>query len=284
MVLQQTVATITKVSSLIDRLGSRWARNSRARGHSSSQSLSRRWVVNCIHLRCSRSLAILHLLASGKMVNLGDVFPNFSADSTVGSIKLHTFLGDSWGILFSHPADYTPVCTTELGRVAKLAPEFTKRDVKLLAISCDSVEDHLGWIKDIQAYNSLSGDFPYPIIADQNRDLAVTLGMIDPDEKNAAGMPLTCRAVFVIGPDKKLKLSILYPATTGRNFDEILRVIDSLQLTAVKKVATPADWKKGDHCMVVPSIPADEAKKVFPEHKVHEVPSGKHYLRTTPLP
>ncbi|KAG7176845.1 peroxiredoxin-6-like [Homarus americanus] len=218
------------------------------------------------------------------MVNLGDVFPNFTANSTVGTIKLHTYLEDSWGVVFSHPADYTPVCTTELGRVAKLVPEFTKRNVKLMAISCDSVEDHHGWIKDIQSYNCLSGDFPFPIIADPDRDLAVTLGMIDPDEKTATGMPLTCRAVFIIGPDKKLKLSILYPATTGRNFDEILRVIDSLQLTAVKKVATPADWQQESHCMVLPSIPAEEAKKIFPEHKVHQVPSGKEYLRTTPVP
>lgn len=218
------------------------------------------------------------------MVNLGDVFPNFSAESTHGPIKFHTYLGDSWGVLFSHPADFTPVCTTELGRVAKLAPEFTKRNVKLIALSCDSVASHNGWIADIQAYNNLSGEFPYPIVADENRDLAVSLGMVDPDEKDAAGMPLTCRAVFVVGPDKKLKLSILYPATTGRNFDEILRVIDSLQLTAVKKVATPADWKDGAHCMVVPSISPDDAKKLFPEHKVHNVPSGKAYLRTTPHP
>ncbi|XP_066971528.1 peroxiredoxin-6 [Macrobrachium rosenbergii] len=218
------------------------------------------------------------------MVNLGDVFPNFTAESTQGTIKFHNYIGDSWGVLFSHPADYTPVCTTELGRVAKLAPEFTKRNVKLLALSCDNVASHNGWIKDIQAYNNLSGEFPYPIVADENRDLAVSLGMVDPDEKDAAGMPLTCRAVFVVGPDKKLKLSILYPATTGRNFDEILRVIDSLQLTAVKKVATPADWKDGSHCMVIPSISSEEAKALFPEHKVHDVPSGKPYLRTTPHP
>nr|UYO79716.1 peroxiredoxin 6 [Portunus pelagicus] len=218
------------------------------------------------------------------MINLGDVFPNFSADSTDGPIKLHSFLGDKWGIIFSHPSDYTPVCTTELGTVAKMMPEFTKRNVKVMAISCDSVEDHLGWIKDVQAYNNLTGDFPYPIIADPDRDLAVTLGMIDPDEKTASGMPLTCRAVFIVGPDKKLKLSILYPATTGRNFNEILRVIDSLQLTSDKKVATPSGWCNGDNCMVLPSISPDEAKKMFPEHKVVQVPSGKEYIRTTPQP
>lgn len=218
------------------------------------------------------------------MVNLGDVFPNFTANSTAGVIKFHSYLGDSWGILFSHPADYTPVCTTELGRLAKMAPEFEKRNVKLVAVSCDSVEDHNGWIKDIQAYNCLSGDFPYPIIADSDRDLAVTLGMIDPDEKTASGMPLTCRALFIIGPDKKLKLSILYPATTGRNFDEIIRVIDSLQLTVTNKVATPADWQTGSSCMVLPSVPAADAKSMFPQHKVHQVPSGRTYLRTTPQP
>jgi len=137
------------------------------------------------------------------MVNLGDVFPNFTAESTKGTIHLHEYLGDKWGILFSHPADYTPVCTTELGRVAKLTPEFSKRNCKVMAISCDTVEDHHGWIKDIQAYNNLDGNFPYPIIADEKRELAVQLGMIDPDEKTASGMPLTARAVFIIGPDKK---------------------------------------------------------------------------------
>ncbi|XP_045618654.1 peroxiredoxin-6 [Procambarus clarkii] len=218
------------------------------------------------------------------MVNLGDVFPNFTAESSVGTIKLHTYLGDSWGIVFAHPADFTPVCTTELGCVAKLVPEFTKRNVKLLAISCDSVEDHVGWIKDIQAYSELSGEFPYPIIGDKDRDLAVTLGMIDPDEKNAEGLPLSCRAVFLIGPDKRLKLSLLYPATTGRNFNEILRAIDSIQLTAAKKVATPVDWKPGSACMVLPSVSAEEAKSLFPEHTVHNVPSGKEYIRTTPQP
>merc|ERR1739838_985942 len=144
-------------------------------------------------------------ISSSTMVNLGDVFPNFTAESTKGTIHLHEYLGDKWGILFSHPADYTPECT--------------KRNCKLLAVSCDTVEDHHGWIKDIQAYNNLDGNFPFAIVADEKRELAVQLGMIDPDEKTASGMPLTARAVFIIGPDKKLKLSILYPATTGRNFD-----------------------------------------------------------------
>nr|XP_006128882.1 peroxiredoxin-6 [Pelodiscus sinensis] len=192
-----------------------------------------------------------------------------------------------WGILFSHPRDFTPVCTTELGRAAKLAPEFSKRNVKMIALSIDTVSEHLAWCKDINAYN---GDpptetLPFPIIADAKRELAVQLGMLDPDERDKEGMPLTARVVFVFGPDKKLKLSILYPATTGRNFDEILRVVDSLQLTAKNKVATPVDWKRGDRVMVVPSMPDDEAKKMFPDGVfTKELPSGKKYLRYTPQP
>lgn len=217
-------------------------------------------------------------------MNLGDVFPNFEAETNEGDIKFYDWLGDSWGILFSHPADYTPVCTTELGNAAKLVPEFEKRGVKLIALSCDDAESHRGWIKDIEGYcpDLGSGGFKIPIIADPKRDLAVKFGMIDPDEKDAEGMPLTCRAVFVIGPDKKLKLSMLYPATTGRSFSEILRAVDSLQLTAQKKVATPANWKMGDSAMVVPSLSEEEAKAEFPGgFEVHEVPSGKQYLRTT---
>jgi len=217
------------------------------------------------------------------MVNLGDVFPNFSAETSEGDIQFHDWIGDSWAILFSHPADYTPVCTTELGRVVQLLPQFKERGVKLIALSCDSVEDHCGWGKDVMAYSG-QGDqkLPFPIIADKSRDLAVKLGMVDPDEKTAAGLALTARCVFIIGPDKKLKLSILYPATTGRNFNEILRVVDSLQLTARQKVATPVDWNKGDKCMVVPSLSEDDAKKLFPNMVKQEVPSGKSYLRFTP--
>ncbi|XP_002733706.1 peroxiredoxin-6-like [Saccoglossus kowalevskii] len=218
------------------------------------------------------------------MVNLGDEFPNFKADTTTGEIKFHDWLDGSWAILFSHPADYTPVCTTELSRVEKLVPEFKKRNVKLIALSCDSVADHKGWIEDIKAYSGVAG-VSYPIIADEKRDLAVKLGMVDPDEKTAAGLPLTCRAVFIIGPDKKLKLSFLYPATTGRNFDEILRVVDSLQLTATKKVATPVDWKPGEKCMVVPTVKPEDVAKLFPKGvEIKPVPSGKQYLRMTPQP
>ncbi|KFM68234.1 Peroxiredoxin-6, partial [Stegodyphus mimosarum] len=218
------------------------------------------------------------------MVNLGDIFPDFAAETTEGTIKFHDWINDAWAILFSHPADFTPVCTTELGQVAKLAPEFEKRGVKLIALSCDNVESHKKWIEDIKAYACLKGDgFPYPIISDEKRELAVSLGMVDPDEKDKAGLPLTCRAVFIIGPDKRLKLSMLYPASTGRNFDEVLRVVDSLQLTHNKNVATPVDWKQGGDCMVLPNIKNEDLPKLFPKGvTVKELPSGKPYLRITP--
>jgi len=206
--------------------------------------------------------------------------PNFEVDTTAGHIKFHDWLGGSWAILFSHPADYTPVCTTELSMAQKLAPEFEKRGVKMIALSVDTVSEHNGWIKDIKNY---TGDkFCYPIISDPNRDIAVQLGMIDPDEKDKAGMPVTARAVFIIGPDKKMKLSLLYPATTGRNFDEIIRVIDSLQLTAVKKVATPVNWKPGDEAMVIPPVKDEELATIFPKGvRKEQVPSGKNYMRFT---
>uniref|UniRef100_A0A8C7GA69 Peroxiredoxin-6 n=1 Tax=Oncorhynchus kisutch TaxID=8019 RepID=A0A8C7GA69_ONCKI len=215
---------------------------------------------------------------------LGDVFPNFEAETTIGKIKFHDFLGNSWGILFSHPRDFTPVCTTELACAAKISNEFKKRNVKMIALSIDSVADHLAWSKDVMAFNSDGADspLPFPIIADDKRELSVQLGMLDPDELDKDGIPLTARCVFVIGPDKKMKLSILYPATTGRNFDELLRVIDSLQLTALKKVATPVDWKPGEKCMVIPSLSDAEAAELFPNGvTTKELPSGKKYLRYT---
>lgn len=220
-------------------------------------------------------------------MKLGDVFPDFSADSSEGPIKFYDWLGDSWGILFSHPADYTPVCTTELGKVHTLHDEFAKRNVKVIALSCDEVDSHIGWSKDLMAYLKCDANEPmkFPIIADPNRELAIQFGMLDPDERDAKGICLTARAVFIIGPDKKLKLSILYPATTGRNFDEIIRVIDSLQLTATKKVATPVDWQSGQDCMVLPSISNDDATKLFKDgFKTVDLPSGKPYMRFTPHP
>lgn len=220
------------------------------------------------------------------MVNLGDEFPNFEARSTIGKIKFYDWLQASWGILFSHPSDFTPVCTTELARLINLVPEFEKRNFKIIALSCDSIDSHLKWIEDIKCYSEKTIDsFPYPIIADESRELAVTLGMIDPQEKDKDGLPLTCRAVFVIDPSKKLRLSILYPATTGRNFDEILRAIDSILLTETKKVATPADWKTGENCMVLPTVTNEAAATLFPKgFTVKKLPSGKEYLRITPQP
>ncbi|KAK9909512.1 hypothetical protein WJX75_003362 [Coccomyxa subellipsoidea] len=218
------------------------------------------------------------------MVLLTEIVPDFEADTSLGHIKFHDYIDGSWAILFSHPADYTPVCTTELGEVGKLQGEFAKRGVKLLALSCDDVESHKGWIKDIEAYTPKSL-VNYPIIADPNRDIATLYGMLDPDEKDKAGIPLTARAVFIVGPDKRLKLSILYPATTGRNFSEILRVIDSLQLTAKHSVATPVDWYHGDKVMVVPTLSDEQATAKFPKgFEKASLPSGKGYIRTTPQP
>lgn len=220
------------------------------------------------------------------MVQLGDIFPDFSAETTIGTVKFHEWIKDSWAILFAHPADFTPVCTTELGQVAKLSPEFEKRGVKLIALSCDDVDSHKRWIEDIKAYACLKGEgFPFPIISDKKRDLAVSLGMVDPDEKDKDGLPLTCRAVFIIGPDKRMKLSMLYPATTGRNFNEVLRVVDSLQLTYNNNVATPVDWQQGGDCMVLPNIKDEDLPKLFPKGvTVKEVPSKKSYIRITPQP
>jgi len=222
-------------------------------------------------------------------LKLGDLFPDFAAETSEGALSsFHEWIGSSWAILFSHPADFTPVCTTELARVVELSDQFKIRTVKLIALSCDSVDSHRHWIPDILAYSgadsSATGTFPFPIIADEKRELANLLGMIDPDEIDSAGMPLTARAVFIVDPGKRLKLSILYPATTGRNFDEILRVVDSLQLTAQKKVATPVDWNPGDECMVLPTIGLEETRALFGDQvRTVDVPSKKTYLRFTKL-
>ncbi|CAB0010770.1 unnamed protein product [Nesidiocoris tenuis] len=221
------------------------------------------------------------------MVVLGDVIADFSAKTTKGDINFYEWLGDSWCIFFSHPNAFTPVCTTELGRVAQLVPEFQSRNVKVIGCACDTSSDNEKWLDDVKSYSKISEntEFPFPIIADESRSLAVKLGMIDPDEKDKSGVPVTCRAVFVIDPSKKIRLSILYPATTGRNFTEILRVVDSLQLTDAKKVATPADWKPGDACMIQPTVLNEEAIKLFPKgFETQQVPSGKGYIRITPHP
>ncbi len=207
-------------------------------------------------------------------IRLGDEAPNFTAETTEGKIDFHKWLGDGWGVLFSHPKDYTPVCTTELGRVANLKKEFEKRKVKVLALSVDSVDDHKGWIKDINETQKCTVN--YPIIADPDKKVAQLYDMIHPNALDN----LTVRSVFIIGPDKKVKLTLTYPASTGRNFDELLRVIDSLQLTANYQVATPVDWKHGEDCVVVPAIKTEDIPAKFPKgHKVI-----KPYLRTTPQP
>ena len=207
-------------------------------------------------------------------IRLGDTAPDFTAETTEGTIEFHQWLGDGWGILFSHPKDYTPVCTTELGRVANLKGEFEKRNVKVVAVSVDPLESHKGWVNDINETQSCTMN--YPIIADPDRNVATMYGMIHPNALDN----LTVRSVFIVGPDKKVKLQLTYPASTGRNFDEILRVIDSLQLTANYQVATPADWKHGDDCVVVPAIKTEDIPAKFPKG-FKEV---KPYLRMTPQP
>ena len=207
-------------------------------------------------------------------LRLGDAAPNFKASTTEGEIDFYEYLGSSWGVLFSHPADFTPVCTTELGRTAQLAEEFSKRDVKVLAVSVDPLEKHQTWVKDINETQHCHVDFP--IIADENRVVSGLYDMIHPN----ASATFTVRSLFIIGPDKTVKLFITYPASTGRNFFEVLRVIDSLQLTAKYSVATPADWKEGEDVIVVPAVSTEDAKIKFPKG----LRIVKPYLRYTPQP
>jgi len=207
-------------------------------------------------------------------LRLGDLAPNFQAQTSAGNIDFYEYLGTGWGVLFSHPADYTPVCTTELGRTASLQAEFEKRNVKVLALSVDSVESHKSWIKDINETQHVHVGFP--IIADEDKSIAHAYDMIHPN----ASETFTVRSLFIIGPDKKVKLIITYPASTGRNFVEVLRVIDSLQLTAGYSVATPADWKEGEDVIVALNVSTDDAIKKFPKG----VDVIKPYLRYTPQP
>ena len=207
-------------------------------------------------------------------LRLGDLAPNFKAKTTVGEIDFYDYLGDNWGILFSHPADYTPVCTTELGKTALLQEEFARRNVKVLAVSVDPLDKHEGWVKDINETQHCNVTFP--IIADEDRNVATLYDMIHPN----ASETFTVRSLFVIGPDKKVKLMITYPASTGRNFYEVLRVIDSLQLTAGYSVATPTDWKSGEDVIVVPAVSTEDAIKKFPKG----IKVIKPYLRYTPQP
>lgn len=207
-------------------------------------------------------------------LRLGDIAPNFKANTSIGEIDFHAYLGDSWGVLFSHPADFTPVCTTELGRTAALHEAFAQRNVKVLALSVDGVESHQKWIKDINETQNVSVDFP--IIADEDRAVANAYDMIHPN----ASETFTVRSLFIIGPDKKIKLIITYPASTGRNFVEVLRVIDSLQLTANYSVATPANWVEGEDVIVVPAVKTEDALVKFPKG----LNIVKPYLRYTPQP
>lgn len=207
-------------------------------------------------------------------LRLGDIAPDFTAETTEGTIKFHEWLGNSWGVLFSHPADFTPVCTTELGAVAKLRAEFDKRNVKVMAISADPLESHQRWIGDINETQKTVVN--YPLIADPEFTIANLYGMIHPNVTDK----FTVRSVFVIGPDKKVKLTITYPASTGRNFDEILRVIDSLQLTAQYSVATPANWKHGEDVIITPAVKDEDVAAKFPKGHTKIKP----YLRTTPQP
>jgi alkyl hydroperoxide reductase subunit AhpC len=207
-------------------------------------------------------------------IRLGDIAPDFSAESSEGKINFHQWVGDSWAVLFSHPADFTPVCTTELGSVAKFKPEFDKRNVKVIALSVDPVTSHLEWIKDInETQNTVVN---YPILADPTFEVSKLYGFVHPN----ASDKFTVRSVVIIGPDKKVKLLITYPASTGRNFNEIIRVIDSLQLTVNYSVATPANWKQGEDVVVIPSIKTEDIAAKFPKG-FKEV---KSYLRITPQP
>lgn len=207
-------------------------------------------------------------------LRLGDIAPNFKATTTAGEIDFYEYLGNSWGILFSHPADFTPVCTTELGKMASLKKEFSSHNVKVVALSVDPIDKHRKWINDINETQKVEVEFP--LIADPERKLANLYGMIHPNVSET----FTVRSLFVIGPDKKIKLMITYPASTGRNFQEVLRVIESLQLTAKHSVATPADWKQGEDVIVVPSVSTEDAIKKFPRG----VKVVKPYLRYTPQP
>ena len=207
-------------------------------------------------------------------IRLGDEAPDFTAETTEGTINFHEWLGNGWGVLFSHPKDFTPVCTTELGYTAKLKPEFDKRNVKAIGLSVDPIESHHGWLSDIEETQGTAVNFP--VIADSDRTVSDLYDMIHPNADDT----FTVRSVFVVGPDKKVKLTITYPASTGRNFDEVLRVIDSLQLTANYSVATPVNWKDGDDCIIVPTISDEEAAEKFPAGFTKVKP----YLRTTPQP
>jgi len=229
--------------------------------------------------------------SSDGVLRLGNVVPDFSAQTTQGDMpSFHEWIEGSWAILFSHPADFTPVCTTEIGRLALKYKDLQSKGVKLATLSCDPVTSHTKWLEDVVAHceNKITIDFP--IIADPTREISVKYGMLDPNIKDKEGLPLTCRAVFIIGPDKKLKLSLNYPASVGRNMDEIVRVVDALQLSAKYSVATPANWPNNHESInakgwafLLPTVTPDDADKHFPDKMHCSVPSGIDYLRLTPV-
>ncbi|KAJ2845610.1 peroxiredoxin 1 [Coemansia brasiliensis] len=214
-------------------------------------------------------------------LRLGSIAPDFEAETTTGDIKFHEFIGDSWAILFSHPADFTPVCTTELGEVAKLAPKFEQRNVKVIGLSTNDLNDHAQWVDDINDVNDVTVRFP--IIADKDRKVATLYDMLDSEEHDPTnvvnGIPFTVRSVFIIDPAKKIRLILTYPASCGRNFDEILRAVDSLQLSDKQPIATPANWQPGEDVIVHVSVPTDKAKELFPQVK-----EARPYLRFATLP
>jgi len=217
-------------------------------------------------------------------LRLGSTAPDFEAQTTAGPIKFHDWIGDSWAVLFSHPGDFTPVCTTELGEVARRSKDFAERNTKVIGISANGLEDHNKWVEDINEFGSKFGptDVQFPIIADPDRKISTLYDMLDEQDatnRDAKGLPFTVRTVFVIDPKKIIRLTVSYPASTGRNFDEIIRVIDSLQLGDKHKITTPVNWKKGDDVIVHPAVNNEEAKKIFPDVTFHKQP----YLRTTPL-
>ncbi|KAJ7912308.1 1-Cys peroxiredoxin [Mycena leptocephala] len=216
-------------------------------------------------------------------LRLGSTAPDFEAETTVGPIKFHEWLGDSWGVLFSHPGDFTPVCTTELGEVARRSGDFAKRNVKVIGISANNLDDHKKWIEDINTYGGKVGptDVQFPIIADADRRVSYIYDMLDYQDatnKDLKGLPFTIRTVFLIDPKKTIRLTLSYPAVAGRNFDEILRAIDAIQLGDKHRIATPVNWKQGEDVIIHASVNNEEAKTLFPEHKAH-LP----YLRTTPI-
>ncbi|KAK1278914.1 hypothetical protein QJS04_geneDACA015826 [Acorus gramineus] len=216
-------------------------------------------------------------------LTIGDTIPNLEVETTLGKFKIHDYIGNGWAIIFSHPGDFTPVCTTELGKMALYAEEFKKRGVKLLGVSCEDVKSHIEWIKDIEAYTP-GCEVKYPIAADTNMEIIQLLNMVDPVARDTSGNQLPSRALHIIGPDKKIKLSFLYPATTGRNMEEVMRVLESLQVVMKHKVATPVNWKPGEPVVVSPSLSNEEAKKMFPQgFQTKHLPSKKEYLRFTKL-